>query len=83
MDEPSSELDVSSERELNELILQNSRRKGILIIAHRLTTTRRADRILVLSHGKKVEEGNHEELMRQKGHYYRMFMAQAKQYQEN
>ena len=83
MDEPSSELDVSSERELNELILQNSRRKGILIIAHRLTTTRRADRILVLSHGKKVEEGSHEELMRQKGHYYRMFMAQAKQYQEN
>ncbi|MDE7178781.1 MAG: hypothetical protein K2O59_13295 [Lachnospiraceae bacterium] len=54
--------------------------KGILIIAHRLTTTKKADRIIVLSRGRKIEEGNHEELMRRKGHYYNMFTAQAKQY---
>lgn len=80
MDEPSSELDVISETRLNELLLRNEDGKGILIIAHRLTTTKRADRIVVLSKGRKVEEGNHEELMRRKGYYYKMFTAQAKQY---
>lgn len=81
MDEPSSELDAASEQKLNELILRNSMKKGVLIISHRLTTTRQADRILVLSHGKKVEEGSHTELMQRKGHYYHMFMTQANQYQ--
>ena len=81
MDEPSSELNAASEQKLNELILRNSMKKGVLIISHRLTTTRQADRILVLSHGKKVEEGSHTELMQRKGHYYHMFMTQANQYQ--
>lgn len=80
MDEPSSELDVISETGLNELLLKNEAGRGILIIAHRLTTTKKADRIIVLSKGRKIEEGNHEELMRMKGHYYNMFTAQAKQY---
>ncbi|MDE7282692.1 MAG: ABC transporter ATP-binding protein/permease [Lachnospiraceae bacterium] len=80
MDEPSSELDVISETGLNELLLKNEAGKGIMIIAHRLTTTKKADRIIVLSKGRKIEEGSHEELMRRRGHYYNMFMAQAKQY---
>lgn len=80
MDEPSSELDVISESRLNELLLKNEDGRGILIIAHRLTTTKKADRIIVLSKGRKIEEGSHEELMCRKGHYYNMFTAQAKQY---
>lgn len=80
MDEPSSELDVISETRLNELLLKNEDGRGILIIAHRLTTTKKADRIIVLSKGRKIEEGSHEELMHRKGHYYNMFTAQAKQY---
>lgn len=80
MDEPSSELDVISETGLNELLLKNEAGRGILIIAHRLTTTKKADRIIVLSKGRKIEEGSHEELIRMKGHYYNMFTAQAKQY---
>lgn len=80
MDEPSSALDAASEMNLNDLVLKNPNGKGMLIIAHRLTTAKRADRIIVLSGGKVIEEGSHEELMNLKGEYERMFTLQAKQY---
>lgn len=80
MDEPSSALDTKSEMRLNELVMKSLSDKGILIIAHRLTTAKQADRIVVLSDGKIIEEGSHAELMEKRGKYYKMFTLQAKQY---
>lgn len=50
-------------------------RTGI-IVAHRLSTIRRVDRILMMHHGKVIESGSHSELLHQKGKYYRLYMNQ-------
>jgi len=47
-----------------------------IVIAHRLSTIKRADRILVIKDGKIAEMGNHAELLRQRGHYYRLYTSQ-------
>ncbi len=47
-----------------------------IVIAHRLSTIRDCDKIFVLSHGKIVEEGTHEELLNRKGYYYNLYCAQ-------
>lgn len=49
----------------------------MLIVAHRLSTIRGADNIIVLSHGKIVEQGSHRELLEQKGKYYRLYTLQS------
>ena len=51
-------------------------------MAHRLSTIREADIILVMKDGSIIEQGNHEELLEKKGKYYQMFMAQKKYYEE-
>lgn len=48
-----------------------------ILIAHRLSTVLRADRIFILDQGKLVESGTHEELLQQRGHYYRLFRWQV------
>ena len=48
----------------------------MLIVAHRLSTIQHADNIIVLSHGVIVEQGDHHELLRQKGRYYRLYTLQ-------
>ena len=62
--------------------LNNVGNQATLLISHRLGATRYADRILVFDKGKIVEEGNHEELMAQKGLYRKMYIAQASLYAE-
>ncbi|MEH7013710.1 hypothetical protein V7087_23370 [Neobacillus niacini] len=49
-----------------------------IMIAHRLSTIREADKIIVLDHGKILEQGNHEELMKRQGVYYELVRAQYK-----
>ena len=49
------------------------------IIAHRLSTIRSADRILVIKDGRMIEQGNHRELMRQRGYYYRLYTNQFRE----
>jgi hypothetical protein len=49
-----------------------------IAIAHRLSTLRKADRLVVLDRGQVVEVGNHEELMAREGHYYKLYQAQAR-----
>ena len=49
------------------------------VVAHRLSTIRRADRILVIEDGRITEMGNHAELLRQRGHYYRLYTQQFRQ----
>lgn len=71
LDEATANVDPENEKELMEAIDALTREKTIFMIAHRLKTVRNADRILVLDHGKIVQQGRHEELMKQEGIYKR------------
>jgi ATP-binding cassette subfamily B multidrug efflux pump len=72
LDEATSSVDPETERLIQEAILTMTRNRTTLVIAHRLSTIRRADRILVMQHGRIREQGNHEELMALQGLYYKL-----------
>jgi len=72
LDEATSSVDPETERLIQEAILTMTRKRTTLVIAHRLSTIRRADRILVMHHGKIREQGTHEELIALKGVYYKL-----------
>ena len=80
LDEATANIDTET-----EVLIQDSLEKmmnigTMLMVAHRLSTIQHADNIIVLSHGKIVEQGNHQELLRQRGSYYRLYTLQiAKQ----
>ena len=77
LDEPSSALDPIAEYQLNKTMLQAAEGKSVVFISHRLSTTRHADRILMMENGRVIEEGNHDELIRLQGKYAAMWKAQA------
>lgn len=85
LDEPTAALDIYTERRFFQRLLDDrgARRQSVLFISHRFTTVRRANRILVLEHGKMAEEGNHDALMALKGLYAEMFNAQLQMYGES
>ncbi|KAM0420481.1 hypothetical protein ACHAPT_011776 [Fusarium lateritium] len=76
LDEATSALDPNSERIVQKALENISKGRTVIVIAHRLSTVRNADKIVVLSHGQLVEEGSHEELMELKGAYSRLVQAQ-------
>ena len=81
LDEATANIDTET-----ELLIQDSLEKmmnigTMLIVAHRLSTIQHADRIIVLSHGEIVEQGNHDELLKQRGRYYDLYMLQFKKEQ--
>ena len=78
LDEATASVDVETEAAIQEAILELSGTKTIFVIAHRLSTVRKADVILVLEHGKIVQQGNHETLIAQPGIYRRMCRTQEK-----
>jgi ATP-binding cassette, subfamily B, bacterial len=80
LDEPTSALDAQAEYELFERIHSLTRGRTAVYISHRFSTVRRADRIVFLEHGRLVEEGTHEQLMRLNGRYARLFRLQAAAY---
>ena len=80
LDEPSSALDPIAEYQLNEAMLQTVDNKSVIFISHRLSTTRNADRIIMLEQGRIIEEGTHEELIRLQQKYADMWKAQAGKY---
>lgn len=83
LDEPSANLDPVSEYELNKAISESCQDRTVVFISHRLSTTRHADRILMLENGRVIESGSHDELMAKNGKYAYMFNLQAEKYTEN
>jgi ABC-type multidrug transport system fused ATPase/permease subunit len=80
LDEPTAQLDVRGEAEIFERILAETRHCTTILISHRFSTVRHADRICVLERGKVVELGTHDELMALKGRYRTMFDLQARHF---
>lgn len=76
LDEATSSLDAKSEKLIQEALEQLEKNKTTFIIAHRLSTVRKADKILVLNKGRIAEQGNHRELMKKKGIYFKFYNLQ-------
>jgi ATP-binding cassette, subfamily B, bacterial len=81
LDEPTAQLDVRGEAEVFDKVLQATRDATTILISHRFSTVRHADRICVLEHGRVVELGSHQELMALGGRYKTMFELQAKRFE--
>ena len=76
LDEATSNVDTNTERQVQTAIRSLMTGKTCFVIAHRLSTIQNADHILVVDHGDVVEQGTHEQLMDQKGFYYRLYASQ-------
>ncbi len=80
LDEPTAALDAQAEHDLFASIRLLLAGRGVLLISHRFSTVREADRIHVLSDGEIVESGTHAELMERDGRYATLFRLQAAPY---
>jgi ATP-binding cassette, subfamily B, bacterial len=80
MDEPTAHLDVRAEAELYARFLDLTKGLTTIVISHRFSTVRRADRIIVLEHGRIIEDGSHTELLDAGGRYAWLFRLQARNY---
>jgi len=80
LDEPTAALDVRSEHDIYARFQELTKEKTTVLISHRMSTVRMAERILVLDSGKLVEEGTHKELMKNNELYARLYSLQAEHY---
>ncbi|MCL4417198.1 MAG: ABC transporter ATP-binding protein/permease [Patescibacteria group bacterium] len=80
LDEPTSAIDAKAEYEIFQKVQSLQKDKTVIIISHRFSTVRNADRIFVIDDGHIIEEGNHEKLMKAKGLYAELFNIQAQGY---
>lgn len=82
LDEATSSIDTESEQAIQHAIGKLLENRTSFIVAHRLSTIVHADQIIVLRHGKIIEQGTHAQLMKQRGYYYELFTAQDMQEKE-
>ena len=82
LDEPTAQLDVRGEAEIFDRLLQATRDSTTILVSHRFSTVRHADRICVIEGGRVVELGSHTELMAARGRYFTMFDLQASRFTE-
>ena len=78
LDEATSSVDTTTEKEIQKALDNLVQGRTTIAIAHRLSTLRKADRLIVLDKGEIIEVGNHDELMATKGAYYKLYQAQAR-----
>ena len=76
LDEATSALDSESEQYIQEALAQLMKNRTTLIVAHRLSTINRADKIIVMQHGRVIEQGNHQELLAKDGRYAQLYKGQ-------
>lgn len=76
-DEATSALDYESERAIQDNMADISTGRTVIVIAHRLSTVRRADRIITVTRGRIVEDGSHDDLIRTRGHYANLYSMQS------
>jgi ATP-binding cassette subfamily B protein len=82
LDEPTAALDARAESNLFERMRELLHGRSVVLISHRFSSVRSADRIYVMHHGRVVEEGSHDELMERDGLYAELFTLQARAYTE-
>ncbi|MGP3933569.1 ATP-binding cassette domain-containing protein [Nonomuraea sp. KM88] len=80
LDEPTAHLDVKAEARFHEQVIGSVGDASVVLISHRLSTVRPADRIVLLREGRITEEGSHDDLMRLGGEYTRLFLLQASRF---
>jgi ATP-binding cassette subfamily B protein len=80
LDEPTASLDAQTEYEIFQHFKELTDGKMAILISHRFSTVRMADRIAVIQHGRIAELGSHEELLRREGIYAQLFSMQAEGY---
>jgi ATP-binding cassette, subfamily B, bacterial len=81
LDEPTSAIDAEAEYEIFNNLEKQYKDKTLILVSHRFSTVRNANKIIVIDHGKVAESGSHEELMELSGLYSKLFLIQAKGYQ--
>ena len=76
LDEATANIDTETEVLIQESLEKIKNIGTMLVVAHRLSTIQHADQIIVLQNGEIIERGNHQELLKQKGHYYKLYQLQ-------
>lgn len=80
LDEPTSNLDPLAETEIFKKFIEMTEGKTIIMVTHRISVASLVDRIVVFKNGEIVEDGTHENLLKNKGEYARLYLTQAQWY---